>query len=248
MFSFLRLLAALVCFGLGISYALAQEGTITRAVSLHSGPSSHKASVAQLKKGDTVTLLEAAASAGFYHVKTSDGQEGWVLARDVAIQSGQGPSSPSNPSNPTAPTSTSTQCDDSLWQHVYKPQRLTVKNKCIEVTGTIVDATANQNTHHADGVRHEADGDSHGWLKPDPQFQNLLNAGNQSNEGGNLVFEIVCLFPVSQADAVSSCTGYHSSLTIPPVGSHVRIRGSYVQDTNHQKWMEIHPVSSITPE
>ena len=66
-------------------------------------------------------------------------------------------------------------CDDSLLQHVYNPQRLIVKTTCITVTGTIMDATAPQKKHQPDGVRHEGDGDSHGWLKVDPQFANLLN-------------------------------------------------------------------------
>ena len=117
-----------------------------------------------------------------------------------------------------------------------------MKQKCITVTGTIVDAT---NGKKADGVRHEADGDTHGWLKVDPEFANLLNAGNKSAEGGNLVFEIVCEFPVTQADAKSACQAFNSAVKIPPAGSHVRIVGSYVQDTNHAKWMEIHPVTSI---
>ena len=59
-------------------------------------------------------------------------------------------------------------CDDSLWQHVYNPSRLLVQKKCVTVTGTIVDATANQKTHRKDGVRHEPDGDTHGWLKLAP--------------------------------------------------------------------------------
>ena len=81
----------------------------------------------------------------------------------------------------------------------------------------------------------------------DPEFKNLLNAGNMSDEGGNLVFEIVCKFNVTQADAKAACPQtYHSPVQIPPVGSHVRIVGTYVQDTNHAKWMEIHPVTSIT--
>jgi hypothetical protein len=96
-----------------------------------------------------------------------------------------------------------------------------------------------------DGVRHEADGDTHGWLDVDPQFKNLLNAGNLSDEGGDLVFEIVCKYHVTQADAVPSCSGYHATLQLPPVGSHIRIIGTYVQDTNHSRWMEIHPVTSI---
>lgn len=79
----------------------------------------------------------------------------------------------------------------------------------------------------------------------DPQFKTLLNAGNLSDEGGNLVFEIVCKYHVKQADAVAACSGYQASVQIPPVGSHLRITGSYVQDTNHSQWMEIHPVTSI---
>jgi hypothetical protein len=114
----------------------------------------------------------------------------------------------------------------------------------LAVTGTIVDAT---NGKRSDGMRKEADGDTHGWLKVDSQFKNLLNAGNMSNEGGNLVFEIVCKFNVSQADAKASCpASYHTPVTLPAVGSHVRIVGSYIQETNHAKWMEIHPVSTIT--
>ena len=111
------------------------------------------------------------------------------------------------------------------------------------MTGTIVDATGGK---EPDGVRHEKDGDTHGWLKPDPEFQNLVNAGNISDEGGNLVFEIVCRFPVSQVDAKAACQGYTDRVTLLPVGSHVRILGTYVQDTFHAQWMEIHPVTSIT--
>ena len=149
----------------------------------------------------------------------------------------------SDPENPPVTTSGAVQCDDTLWSHVYHSQRLIVKQQCLAVTGTIVDAT---NGREPDGVRHEADGDTHGWLKVDSAFEDLLNPGNLSNEGGNLVFEIVCKFPVSQADAVRACSNYHASVSIPPVGSHVQIVGTYVRDTNHAQWMEIHPVTSIT--
>jgi hypothetical protein len=67
-----------------------------------------------------------------------------------------------------------------------------------------------------------------------------------SDEGGNLVYEIVCNFKVSQADAKAACPlTYHTPVQLPAVGSHVQVIGSYVQDTNHAKWMEIHPVSKI---
>ncbi len=68
----------------------------------------------------------------------------------------------------TAALAQSAACDETLWNHVYKPSRLVVQEKCVTVTGTIVDATANQKTHRKDGVRHEPDGDIHGWLKLDP--------------------------------------------------------------------------------
>jgi hypothetical protein len=118
-----------------------------------------------------------------------------------------------------------------------------VKQQCATVTGTIVDATAGK---QPDGVRHEADGDSHGWLKVDPEFENLLNAGNLSDEGGNLVFEIICKFRVSQQDAKAACTNYTDQVSLPPVGSHVQIVGTLVQDSFHAQWMEIHPVTRIT--
>lgn len=134
-------------------------------------------------------------------------------------------------------------CDASLWSHVYTPARLQVLKPCVAVTGTIVDATHGK---RKDGVRHEADGDTHGWLKVDPSFKNLLDAGNKTHEGGNLVFEVVCHFAVTQADAKRGCAHYRSDVVIPPVGTRVEIVGSYVRDSNHAQWNEIHPVTRIT--
>jgi hypothetical protein len=93
---------------------------------------------------------------------------------------------------------------------------------------------------------HEGDGDTHGWLKVDAGFENLLNAGNLNDEGGNLVFEIICRFRVTQADAKTACQGYSDQVVLAPVGSHVKIVGRSVQDTFHAQWNEIHPVTSIT--
>jgi hypothetical protein len=99
-------------------------------------------------------------------------------------------------------------CGNEKWQHIYHPSRLLVKQDCVTVTGTIVDATANQAHHQPDGARHEPDGDTNGWLKVDPQFAALINAGNTSDEDGNLVFELVCHYTVTQADAKPSCAGF----------------------------------------
>jgi hypothetical protein len=136
-------------------------------------------------------------------------------------------------------------CDETLWKHVYHFARFVVQEKCVTVSGTIVDATANERTRQKDGVRHQEDGDAHGLLKLDPGQEKFLNDGNRRSESGNLVFKIVCKYPVKQEDAKAACAGYRGAVMLPPVGSHVSITGSWVQDTEHERWFGIHPVTSI---
>jgi hypothetical protein len=218
----------------------AQQAATNRNVILRRDPSTASPVLEHLPKGARVTLVEQNPDSGFYHVRTEDDQVGWVFSRALTIS--QPPPAPAPPTpTPTPPADTN--CDASLQSHVYHPTRLIVKQQCIAVTGTLVDATAGK---QPDGVRHEKDGDTHGWLKLDSEFQSLVNAGNISAEGGNLVFEIVCRYPVTQTDAKAACQGFTDHVTLPPVGSHVRIVGTYVQDTFHAQWMEIHPVTSIT--
>jgi hypothetical protein len=216
----------------------AQQATVNRNVVLRRDPLTKSKALDHLVEGARLTLVDTTPDSGFYHVRTEDDQVGWVSSKYITVSEASTPPTPDAPGLPA-----DTQCDASLWNHVYHSQRLIVKQQCISVTGTIVDATAGKKP---DGVRHEPDGDTHGWLQVDTEYQNLLNAGNKSNEGGNLVFEIVCRFPVTQADAKAACQGYTDQVTLPPVGSHVRIVGTYVQDTFHAKWMEIHPVTSIS--
>ena len=221
----------------------AQEATTNRNANLRRDPSTGSPILVLLQKDARLTLVDATADSGFYHVRTEDDQVGWVYAALVTISRAPAPQ-PTEPTATTpagaAPTAT---CDASLWNHVYHPTRLIVKTACVTVTGTIVDATSGA---QPDGVRHEADGDTHGWLKVDPQFESMLNAGNKSAEGGNLVFEIICRYPVTQKDAQSACSGYTDHTQLPAVGSHVSVTGTYVQDTFHAQWNEIHPVSSVS--
>jgi hypothetical protein len=137
-----------------------------------------------LHKGDKVTLLDPTPEHGYYQVGTQDGKQGWVSLKAVKVLASPSSSDPAvDPEGLT--TDNNAKCDDALWNHVYHSHRLIVKQQCVTVTGTIVDAT---NGKEPDGVRHESDGDTHGWLKVDPQFENLLNPGNIHDEGGNLVF------------------------------------------------------------
>jgi hypothetical protein len=134
-------------------------------------------------------------------------------------------------------------CDPSLWQHVYNPNRLVVKQQCIGATGIIVDATKGKNK---DGARHEADGDGHNWLKLDPGQEALLLPGNVATQQGNLVFEIICRYRVTQADAKTACQNFKSAVVLPPIGTHVRVWGSLIEDMDHKPiHREIHPVTRI---
>ena len=123
-------------------------------------------------------------------------------------------------------------CDTSLWNHVYNPQRLQVIESCKTVTGTI------------EKIRTEADGDFHILLRLDAGQKNLVNQGNIDQQNGDLVLEPICVNQVTQQDAIDSCSNFTSSVTIPNLGDHVRVTGSYVFDAQHG-WNEIHPVTSI---
>ena len=136
-------------------------------------------------------------------------------------------------STTTTLTATANGCDQSLWDHVYNPSRLQIIDSCKSVTGII------------DSIRTEADGDFHIRLKLDSQFSNLINSANIKGQHGDMVVEPICINPVTQADAISSCKNYHQNISIPPVGTHVEVTGSYVLDKEHGGWAEIHPVTSI---
>jgi hypothetical protein len=153
-----------------------------------------------------------------------------MLAAVLALAcGGSGSSTSASPSLPAPP-----QCDPSLWNYVYDPTRLTVMSACQTVTGTIV------NQHASD------DGDVDMEFALDPPYANLLNAGNVSKLSGNLNIEAICQGPVHPdiPAAAPACRAFPKLLTLPPVGTHVQVTGTYVLDTNHG-WMEIHPISLI---
>ena len=125
-------------------------------------------------------------------------------------------------------------CDSSLWQHVYNPERLQVITPCKTVSGTV------------DSISTEADGDFHIRLMVDPQFNNMINSANILGQHGLLVLEPICMNPVTQADAMAACQNFTQNLTIPQIGQHVNVTGTYVLDKAHGIWAELHPVTNIT--
>lgn len=128
--------------------------------------------------------------------------------------------------------SSSSGCDPEIWKHVYNPGRLKIIKNCITVSGIITESSA------------EKDGDQHMLLKPDKGQEGLLTAKNMKNKKGNLVIEAICVNKIRDSKVGDACKGYVNQITLPAVGSHVRVSGSLVLDT-HNGWNEIHPISKI---
>ncbi len=126
----------------------------------------------------------------------------------------------------------STDCDESLWNHVYDPTRLRKLAACVTVTGIVEESAADR------------DGDQHFLIKLDPGQDALVNKTNRKKKNGDLVVEIVCANPVTLAKAKEACKGYTNRVSVPPVGAHVKATGTYVIDS-HNGWAEIHPVSRL---
>src|SRR5213594_1443543 len=136
--------------------------------------------------------------------------------------------------NPPTCTS-SVQCTDpdGINSHVYHPARLTLVKSCITASGI------------ADRVIQENDGDLHIRLRLDTAYSSLTNSANDQYQYGDLVVEIICVNPASQADAQPSCQNYTNNIPIPREGQHITVSGPYVLDTQHYDWAEIHPVYSL---
>jgi hypothetical protein len=130
----------------------------------------------------------------------------------------------------------SKQCDQSLWDHVWSPERLRVVSPCITATGTI------------DSIEKQTDGDFHVGLRPDPQFEGLLNAASMKGMSGNINVEPICMQEkIKESEAKQSCGNFFQNIIVPPEGSHVRVTGAFVIDEGAGGWTEIHPVTSIVP-
>lgn len=103
---------------------------------------------------------------------------------------------------------------------VHNPGRLAMHATCVSAIGRVA------------FVLHAPDGDLHISLLPDRGYWHLLDRRNYAEQGGTLVVEIV---PADQA-----------AVSVPAVGAHVRVTGTYVTDLEHG-WRELHPVWQITP-
>jgi len=120
-------------------------------------------------------------------------------------------------------------CNETLWQ--YNAEEEQVIKPCITLTGTV------ESTHA------EADGDENIQLNPDSGYVHLLNVWNILGQWGDIAIEPICENPPSEKKFVKACTGYKSTITLPHVGDHISVTGSYGADKHG--WVEIHPVTKI---
>jgi hypothetical protein len=184
------------------------------------------------------TLMVALAFAGHGPVSRSSNAEddlsgpgsptvpGSVVAHGAGTTAGQ---SACRPGDPLA--------------NVYHPNRLTVLNPCMTVSGTVASVTP------------ENDGDTHFDLTLDPQYKGLLRPANYTAQHGRLVVEIVpadkpgCTPGKPPRPATGSynygiCTG--ADETSPALGSRAYVTGPYVADDDHGGWAEVHPAWAIS--
>ncbi len=80
-----RALFLVGAFCLTVNSALASEAILKHRATLRHDPSSQHAPILTLDEGDDVELIDPTPTANYYHVRTSDGDEGWVYGRSLEI-------------------------------------------------------------------------------------------------------------------------------------------------------------------
>jgi hypothetical protein len=87
---------------LTVGLLAAGQATVTRNVNLRPTAATDQPAIRLLEPPEVVTLLEPAPTAGFYHVKTSQGDEGWVWAKNVSISADPATLAPATSGGSTA--------------------------------------------------------------------------------------------------------------------------------------------------
>ncbi len=189
----------------------------------------------------TVLLVALILFGGFYVAKN----QGWLhVGRGGKLTIPHITFTPPATTARVPPKVAAGHCDPVLMRHVWSPQRLKVLAACKTVTGVV------------DLIRlPEPDGDTHVNIKLDPGQESLIHrpgvapdsSGDYNNtrfQHGDLVTEAVCQHQVLLPNAKAACAGFHDTIQIPPVGTHVEVTGVYVLDQDHG-WTELHPISII---
>jgi uncharacterized protein YgiM (DUF1202 family) len=65
------------------SAAFATDAIIKKRATLRQDPSTEREPKAMLQAGEDVELVDAQPTHGYYHVRTNEGDEGWVYSRNL---------------------------------------------------------------------------------------------------------------------------------------------------------------------
>jgi hypothetical protein len=139
-------------------------------------------------------------------------------------------------------TGTSTdKCNPSLWNFMALPgpPRFIMLNPCVTVTGNV------------SVVRFPADGDAVIALSLDKPYSNMVTIGNFNDKmKGGIWVELICQRPMNLTTVepfkIGSCNGYNGPIfTLPKVGDHLKVTGTYILDVREGGHAEIHPTSSL---
>ncbi len=98
--------AALVALGMiAAGNAYGEDAVTLKRATLRADPSTRHKPIDILEAGDDVELVEPTPTAGYYHVRTEDGQEGWIYARNLQLVPAPGqPSAPGGTPSGTGTT------------------------------------------------------------------------------------------------------------------------------------------------
>lgn len=104
----LRALGVAALVLLAVALCFAQQAAVTRNTNLRPDPSSTGTPIRLLTPPEKVDLIESAKTSGYYHVRTKDGQEGWVWGRNVRVGPGSMTPTSGTPTTGGGPTTPAT--------------------------------------------------------------------------------------------------------------------------------------------
>jgi hypothetical protein len=87
----LRFLVALLLVASALGDALAADAITKRRATVRSDPSTTHPPVGTLKAGEDVQVIDPSPTAGYYHVRTPEGDEGWIYSENLQVVTPQPP-------------------------------------------------------------------------------------------------------------------------------------------------------------
>ena len=80
------LIVTLLFFCAALGVAQTQNAVVKRNTYLREGPSTSDKKITLLKSGDELQLIDPEATENYYHVRTSDGDEGYAYSGNVTVK------------------------------------------------------------------------------------------------------------------------------------------------------------------